>query len=190
VVRPIGAAEVGLLAALVGAWGALSVFVGPIFGYQPTSTSSWDWTTQNGLLHLIPGAVGVGAGLLILASSPARDRIGRGPLGLGALLLIAAGAWFVLGPVAWPIFGTGPAFATGVGAKTNFINQLGSSLGPGLLLAILGGMATKAGIARPAVALGDEVPAHVPASTAPAAVSPAEPAAHDPAARDTEITPP
>jgi hypothetical protein len=160
-VRPIGAAEVGLFAALVGAWGAISVFVGPTFGYQPTSASFWDWTTQNWLLHLVPGAVAVFAGLMILAASPTRREVGRGPLGLAALLIIAAGSWFVLGPAAWPIFESGSAFATGTNATTNFINQLGSSLGPGLLLAILGGMAMKAGIARPAVALGEAGPTEV-----------------------------
>jgi hypothetical protein len=159
IVRPIGAAEVGLLAALVGAWGALSVFVGPIFGYQPTSATSWDWTMQNWLLHLVPGAVAVFAGVIILVNSPARRVIGRGPLALGSLLLVAAGSWFVLGPVAWPIFESSPPFATGVDATTNFVNQLGSSLGPGLLLAMLGGMAMKAGIARPAVELGEAAPA-------------------------------
>ena len=133
-VRPIGAAEVGLLAALVGAWGAISVFVGPDFGYRPTSAGTWAWTTQNWLLHLLPGAVAVFAGLMILSASPSRRHDGTGaPIGLAALLIIASGAWFVIGPALWATFESGQPFATGTSAWTSFLNQLGSSLGPGHL---------------------------------------------------------
>jgi hypothetical protein len=147
---------VGVLAALVGAWGALSVFVGPYFGYEPTSTSTWDWTTQNWLLHLLPGAVALVAGLTIASTTPSRRaQAGSGSVGLASLLVIAAGAWFVIGPALWPTFESSAPFATGTSAGTAFLNQLGSSLGPGLLLAVLGGMALKAVIARPAVDVGD-----------------------------------
>ncbi len=156
-VRPVGAAEVGLLAALVGAWGALSVFVGPYFGYQPTSADAWSWTTQNWLLHLVPGAAAVLAGLMILSASPGRHRrAGHGaPIGLAALILVCAGAWFVIGPALWPTFESGQPFATGTDAWTSFVNQVGSSLGPGILLAMLGGMAFKAVMARPAATVHD-----------------------------------
>ena len=156
-VRPVGAAEVGLLAALVGAWGALSVFVGPTFGYQPTSADAWSWTTQNWLLHLVPGAAAVVAGLMILSASPGRHRrAGHGaPIGLAALILVCAGAWFVIGPALWATFESGQPYATGTDAWTSFVNQVGSSLGPGILLAMLGGMAFKAVIARPAAAVHD-----------------------------------
>ena len=157
-VRPVGAAEVGLLSALVGACGrALSVFVGPYFGYQPTSVDAWSWTTQNWLLHLVPGAAAVLAGLMILSASPGRHRrAGHGaPIGLAALILVCAGAWFVIGPALWATFESGQPFATGTDAWTSFVNQVGSSLGPGILLAMLGGMAFKAVIARPAAAVHD-----------------------------------
>jgi hypothetical protein len=159
-VRPLGAAGVGLLGALVGAWGAISVFVGPDFGYRPTTAGAWQWTTNNWLLHLIPGAVAVAAGLMIMSLSPGR-RAGAGTggaLGLAALLLVAAGAWFVIGPALWPTFESTAPFATATTSGTSFVNQLGASLGPGLLLAMLGGMALKAGIARPAVAVGEAAP--------------------------------
>jgi hypothetical protein len=141
----------------VGAWGALSVFVGPYFGYQPTSADAWSWTTQNWLLHLLPGAAAVLAGLMILSASPGRHRrAGHGaPIGLAALILVCAGAWFVIGPALWPTFESGQPFATGTDAWTSFLNQVGSSLGPGILLAMLGGMAFKAVIARPAAAVHD-----------------------------------
>jgi hypothetical protein len=145
-----------LLAALVGAWGGISVYVGPLFGYQPTSADSWSWTTQNWLLHLLPGAVAVVAGLMILSASPSRRHDGTGaPIGLAALMIVASGAWFVIGPSAWATFESGQPFATGTNAMTSFLNQLGTSLGPGLLLAVLGGMALKAVIARPAATVQD-----------------------------------
>jgi hypothetical protein len=153
---PVGAVGVGVLAALVGAWGAISVFVGPYFGYEPTSTSTWDWTTQNWFLHLLPGAVAFVAGLMIASITPSRRaQGGSSSVGLASLLVIAAGAWFVIGPALWPTFASSAPFASGTSAGTAFLNQLGSSLGPGLLLAVLGGMALKAVIARPAVALGE-----------------------------------
>jgi hypothetical protein len=111
-----------------------------------------------------------------------------GTLGLPALMIMAAGAWFVIGPAVWPTFESGPAFRQGVSAGTAAINMIGSSLGPGVLLAIFGGMALKAGIARPAVTI-DRAPAPpapdptlatstvAAAGTAPAAERVAEPTA-------------
>jgi hypothetical protein len=156
-VRPLGAAEVGLLSALVGAWGAIAVFVGPTFGWRPTSADAWQWTTDNWLLHLVPGAVATAAGLLIVGLSLMRRDAPsvRRPLALAALLLVASGAWFILGPAWWPTFRSSPPFAVGTTANMSFVNQLGTSLGPGILLAVLGGMALKASIARPAVAVGE-----------------------------------
>jgi hypothetical protein len=144
----------------VGAWGAICVFVGPYFSYRPTSATTWQWTTNNWMLHLLPGAVAVLAGVMIMTLSPVRRVEGlragiRGGLGLAALLLAAAGVWFVIGPAIWPTFQSSPAYATGTGAWTSFWNQLGANLGPGLLLAFFAGMALKASTARPAVAVGE-----------------------------------
>jgi hypothetical protein len=151
-VRPIGAFEVGLLAALVGAWGAVCIFIGPYFGYYPTSQDTWAWTTQNWLLHLVPGATAFVGGLLILSASAVRRRTedaGGASMGLAALLLVASGAWFVIGPALWATFESGQPFNAGTSAWDSFLNQVGSSLGPGIILAVLGGMAFKAVVARP-----------------------------------------
>ena len=93
---------------------------------------------------------------MILSASPSRRHDGTGaPIGLAALLIIASGAWFVIGPALWATFESGQPFATGTSAGTSFLNQLGSSLGPGILLAVLGGMALKAVMARPAATIED-----------------------------------
>jgi hypothetical protein len=158
-VRPLGAAAVGWLSLLVGAWGAVCVLVGPYFGYRPTSATTWEWTTNNWLLHLLPGAAAVAAGVMIITLSPIR-RAGpaRGPRAIAALLLAAAGVWFVIGPAMWSTFQSSPPFATSPSAWTSFWNQLGANLGPGLLLAFFAGMAFKASVARPAVAVGEPSP--------------------------------
>jgi hypothetical protein len=81
------------------------------------------------------------------------------PIGFAALLVICSGAWFVIGPALWATFESGQPFAGSTTAWTDFVNQVGSSLGPGLLLAVLGGMAVKAVIARPVASVHDRVPA-------------------------------
>jgi hypothetical protein len=129
---------------LLAASGGIAAFVGPEFGYRPTTTSSWQWTTTNWLLHLVPGAVGVAGGLLIVSRAPRRAG-SRGLQWLGALATIVAGAWFVLGPSAWPIFESSPAYHAALSARAEFLNHLGANLGPGFLLGVLGGMALKTG---------------------------------------------
>ncbi len=167
-VRPVGASLSGLAAVLVGAWGALAGYVGPYFGWHPTAATTWDANLQNGLLHLAPGAAAFAAGLMLLALGPARRGARGGSLALPALLLLAAGAWFVIGPVAWPTFESGPAFAPALSAGRNLLNQACSSLAPGLVLAALGGMALKAAMARPVVTeeVAEPVTAAEPVTTA------------------------
>lgn len=157
-VRPAGAGVAATGAVLVGIWGAIAGYIGPYFGYRPVSATAWDWNAQNGLLHLAPGALAVLAGLLLLSVGPARGGARRAALAVPTVLLAAAGAWFVLGPVAWPLIGTGPAYAPTVGAATNFLNQAGSALAPGLVLMLAAGMALKASMmGRPSVTVEDEV---------------------------------
>jgi hypothetical protein len=163
-VRPIGVAGIGFLTVLFAAWGGICVFVGPLFGYTPTSSQAWQWTMQNWLLHLVPGAVGVLAGLMMLGLMSARGAR-RGGVELAALLAMAAGIWFVIGPATWPMFESSAPYAQASSANMDFLNQLGANLGPGLLLAILGGMAFKAGIAKPRVMLDEEAVDAAPMGT-------------------------
>ena len=148
--HPLRAAGTGLLVALLGAWAGIVTFVGPKFGYTPTSTSSWQWTTNNWLLHLLPGAAAVVGGLLIVgrASTPRARGIGW----LAVALVVAAGAWLVVGPAAWALFESSNPINTGASTNTVFLYQIGANLGPGILLAVLGGMALKAGVGTPALA--------------------------------------
>jgi hypothetical protein len=169
-VRPLGASFSGLMALLVGTWAAIAVYIGPYFGYRPTTSQTWAWNTQNWMLHLAPGAAAALAGLILLAVGPTRRRLLGGALALPALLLLLAGGWFVIGPAAWPLIESGSAFAAATTMKAAFVNQVGTTLGPGVILAILGGMALKAGLARPIV---EPLPA--PATAAPAEETAAQP---------------
>jgi hypothetical protein len=132
---------VGLLILLTGAWAGIVPYVGPIFGYSSHGQASWQWNLQHSLLYLIPGAVAVVYGLLIIAAA---GRVARrqGSIGSGVLGLIVAacGAGLVLGPVVWPLFYSSPVFTPG-SAWDNFIYQLGYNLGPGLVLVLLSGIA-------------------------------------------------
>jgi hypothetical protein len=142
--HPITVAGLGFLAALLGAWAGIVGFVGPEFGYRPTSASSWQWTTANWLLHLVPGAVAFGAGLMVMATARATTASARGLLRIASLGIIASGAWLVIGPALWPVFESGAPYAAAGSAQTSFTNQIGANLGPGLLLVLLGGMILEA----------------------------------------------
>jgi hypothetical protein len=147
--HPLRAAGTGLLVVIIAAWAGIVAFVGPQFGFRPTALSSWQWSYNNWLLHLLPGAAGVLGGLLILGRAPMpRARL----VGwLSALIVVAAGAWLVIGPAAWGLFQSSDAFNTSVSGNRLFLFQVGANLGPGILLAVLGGLALKPGVGMPAL---------------------------------------
>ena len=149
VARAPGVAIVALLTTVLGAWAAIAVFVGPEFGWRPTVSSSWQWVMVNWLLHLVPGAAAFVGGLVTLTRSPARRGGPSMPAALAGLLVLAAGCWLVIGPASWPLFESAPAFNPLAGTTRSFLDQIGASLGPGVLLVALGGMALKASITRP-----------------------------------------
>jgi hypothetical protein len=166
--HPLRAAGTGLLIVLLAAWAGVAVFIGPSFGYRPTSAASWQWTTTNWLLHLLPGAAGVLGGLLILGRAPTLRA--RGAVWFGVLLVVAAGAWLVIGPVTWPLFESGPPFIQ-ASPWRDFLNQVGANLGPGVLLAVFGGVALKAGAATKLVPTS-ATPVESTAPTSPVASEP------------------
>ena len=88
--RSRGAAS-GFLLILLGAWGALIPFIGPYFDFAYTPDQEWVWTTARGWLEVLPGAVTVLGGLLLLMSG------NRATAMLGGWLTVLAGAWFVVG---------------------------------------------------------------------------------------------
>src|SRR5689334_16089810 len=59
----------GLLLVLLGVWGALVPFIGPYFNYAYTPNSAWRYTDGRLWLEILPGAVTVVGGLMLLVSS-------------------------------------------------------------------------------------------------------------------------
>ena len=140
-IRPTGLGLIGILTVLLGAWGALVPFIGPLFGYRSHGQGSWHWSELHGLLYVAPGAVAVLFGLVILGRARA---VTRAATGFAGLVVAACGAWFVVGPSLWPTFGTGAVFTPGSTSFDTFVKEVGYNLGVGVLLAVFGGMAMKA----------------------------------------------
>lgn len=81
----------GFLLILLGAWGALIPFVGPLLDFAYSPDRAWAWTAGRGWLEVLPGAVTVLGGLLLLMSG------NRATAMLGGWLAVAGGAWFIVG---------------------------------------------------------------------------------------------
>jgi hypothetical protein len=82
----------GLLILLLGVWGGLIPFVGPYFHYAFGGYQHWHFTNQRLWLEIVPGAVAVVGGLMLMRAS---TRVGGLTAGWVA---VAAGAWFAVGP--------------------------------------------------------------------------------------------
>lgn len=132
---------VGLGALAVAAWGGLVPYLGPAINFSADGTGSWHWNLAHALIGLIPGAAGVLAGLALLA--PKRAAVVRNRLGLtgAGLLAMVAGAWFVVGPLAWPVLYNGTRFFASATPMRTLEYWIGYALGPGVLLAMAGAFA-------------------------------------------------
>jgi hypothetical protein len=82
----------GLVILVAGLWGGLIPFVGPYFHFTLGPDTAWTWTTGRLWLDILPAAAAVLGGLVLIGGGPRVS--GR----LGALLALAGGAWFAVGP--------------------------------------------------------------------------------------------
>lgn len=135
IARSRGAAS-GFLLILLGVWGALIPFVGPYFDFAYSPDQPWVWTDARGWLEVLPGAVTVLGGLLLLTSR------NRASATLGGWLAVIAGAWFVAGRAFASMLSMGeigvPAASTP--AKTVAL-ELAFFSGLGALIVFLGALA-------------------------------------------------
>lgn len=120
----------GAIIALLGAWGALIPFIGPTFSYSIGPDDAWHWTTGRLWLSVLPGAVAVLGGLMLMLSAR------RPTASFGALLGVLAGAWFVVGPTVSQLWNDGVGQAGIVhGSNTlQVVELLGYSLALGALI--------------------------------------------------------
>jgi len=132
---------------LLGIWGALIPFVGPYFHYAFGSFQTWHYTSERLWLCIIPGAVAVIGGLMLLRSSHRSSGL------LGGWLALAAGAWFAIGPtisLLWHDAGN-PIGAPMGGHTRQALEWLGYFTGLGVLIATLAAFAMGRYFSRPRV---------------------------------------
>src|SRR5579862_725474 len=87
--RTTGAVS-GLLIIVLGVWAGIIPFIGGYFHYAFGGYQTWHFTDQRLWLSIVPGAVAVIGGFMLLTAS---SRVGGLTAGWVAL---AAGAWFVV----------------------------------------------------------------------------------------------
>src|SRR5258708_31135746 len=78
----------GVLLVLLGIWGAVIPFVGPYFHYAYTPDRTWAVTAGRMWLEVLPGAVALVSGIVVLVS-----RL-RPLAGFAPWPAALAGAWF------------------------------------------------------------------------------------------------
>jgi hypothetical protein len=155
----------GFLLILLGLWGALIPFIGPYFDFAYTPDKAWTYNTGRLWLELLPGAAVFLGGVFLMAAR------GRHTALFGALLAVAAGAWFVLGQSLSPLWNHHVAMGGSPASSTQYMRimeQLGFFTALGVVIvfvagAALGRIASVASGIRPV----DEVD-EVPESTVPA----------------------
>jgi len=82
----------GLIILLAGIWGGLIPFLGPTFNFTLGPNVAWHWTTGRLWLDVLPAAAAVLGGLILMGYGPRLS--GK----FGALLALAGGVWFAVGP--------------------------------------------------------------------------------------------
>lgn len=124
----------GLLLVLLGIWGGLIPFVGPLFGYAYTPDTAWHFTMGRLWLEILPAAATVLGGFLLLASADRRVTL------FGGWLAAVAGAWFAVGPTVSRLFNGGVAAAGSPAATAStqaVLEEVGFFIGLGVVVVFL-----------------------------------------------------
>ncbi len=164
----------GLLLILLGAWGALIPFIGPLLNWAYTSDPAWTWTTAKGWLEVLPGVVTAVGGLLLLVAG------NRGSAVLGGWLAVVGGAWFVVGrALASPLRIGDVGQPTAATDLKRALLEVTYFTGLGALIVFLGGAALGRVAVRHArdVVVADRAPVAAPMATG--TVPAREPAMYD-----------
>jgi hypothetical protein len=126
-------ASSGSLLVLLGIWGGIIPFIGPMFGYRMDTAASWTFTLDRLWLSILPGAAALIGGLILLGAA------NRAAASVGSWLALAGGIWFVVGPTVSLLWNS-PVGTNGVGVDSGtqlFIEQIGFSYGLGALVTAL-----------------------------------------------------
>jgi hypothetical protein len=143
----------GLLIMVLGVWGALIPFVGPYFDYSFGINTTWHFTTDRLWLNILPGALAVIAGLLLLRAATRMAGILAGWLG------VIAGAWFVVGPAVSTTWesGTGPIGRPLFGSTRQMLELVGYFYGLGALIVAIAAFSVGRFASRPRLAERDAI---------------------------------
>jgi hypothetical protein len=133
----------GAVAIVVGAWGGIAPYVGHALHYSADGSATWTWNLQHGLLSLLPGAMAVVGGTLVVVTAwVRRDRasaLHTVALAAATALLGLSAVWFLIGASVWPIYFTGHVLVSASPVQT-FANVGGTYLGEGFVLAAIAGV--------------------------------------------------
>ena len=108
--RSISTRTTGLLLVVLGVWGGLVPFVGHYFHFALGPDKAWTWAAARFYLDVLPGVATVLGGLILMGAGP------RGSARLGALLALAGGIWFAIGPEISQLWHAGGAQGAGHGS--------------------------------------------------------------------------
>jgi hypothetical protein len=138
----------GVIVIVLGLWGALVPFIGPYIGLSLHTDQTWHWFTDRAWLEALPGAVAVIGGIVMVRGGA------RSSISLGAMLGLAAGLWFVAGPMVstlWNhgVVAVGPAL--GIRTLTRALAWIAYFYGVGALLILFSSYALGFIAAMPAV---------------------------------------
>jgi hypothetical protein len=150
----------GFVILIAGLWGGLAPFVGPYFHFALGPNHSWTWTSGRFYLSVLPAIAAVIGGAMLIASGPRVS--GR----VGALLALAAGVWFAVGPDVSLLWQSGGAQGVAHGRKlTRVFELLAYHTGLGVLIAAFAAYALpRATVVRRVAAEGAGAAPTVPAS--------------------------
>ncbi len=145
--RSLSTRTAGLLILALGAWGGIAPFIGHYFHFALGPDKSWAWTTGRLYLSVLPGAAAVLGGLMLIGAG------WRPSARLGALLAIAAGIWFAIGPDVSHLWNAAGAQGAAHGSKlVRVLEMLAYHTLLGSVLAALGGYALPRFVAAPVAA--------------------------------------
>ena len=171
--RSVSTRVAGLVILVAGIWGGLIPFVGPYWHWTLGPDHAWTWSNARLYLDVLPGIAAALGGLILLGAGP---RLGGR---FGALLALAGGVWFAVGPDVSRLWHAGGAQGAAHGrslARTleyvTFHTGLGvliTSFAAFALPGALAGRRRRAVAAEEAAAEPDGAPAAAPARREPVA---------------------
>src|SRR5438874_4758734 len=138
----------GLLIVPLAIWGGLIPFIGPYFNYSFGTNSTWHYTADRLWLNILPAAVALVGGVLLVGAATRVAGI------VGGWLALVAGAWFVVGPAVsrtWE-HGEGPIGRPLFGTARQALELIGYFYGLGALIVALAAFCIGRFASRPLLA--------------------------------------